>query len=367
MVTLCPCFFEIGDLFIGRGSVHGDEALKSWLRFLLLCILSAACLWLVIQGVNLQELVSIVIGADRGFLLLTILLTISTLFVRALRWQIILPSPGKTNLIDLFVATGIGMTAINLLPARLGEVVRAYTLSVRTGMSFSTTLATIVVERVLDLAAIILALGIVFFKLSIPEWVQVSVLVLVLICAVTLMILVFLNKYTEKARFIVHRSLMSFSPKWTSRINNLLTLFVEGLSILRKGNHLLAALGWTFVLWILFGLGIATTLLALSIPATPLSVLTVLAVLTLGLAVPSGPGFVGTFEFFATFSLGLAGVPRAPALSFALIFHAALFLTTVTLGVVCLWVGGFGRGSTWGWRSFYMPLSSDANSKARWQ
>ena len=73
------------------------------------------------------------------------------------------------------------------------------------------------------------------------------------------------------------------------------------------------------------------------------------------LTVPSDPGLVGAFEFVAVFSLGLLGIPRTPAMAFALVFHATQFLTTVALGVVCLWAGGLGSMIAWPLRS---PVAS---------
>jgi uncharacterized protein (TIRG00374 family) len=228
-------------------------------------------------------------------------------------------------LADLFIATSMGLTAINLLPVRLGEVVRAYALRARAGISVSTALATLVVEGVLDLAAVLAALGVVLIQLPLPEWVQRSGQALLLVDAIVLLTLILLYRYPGIARSMVRRSLAPLSTKWASRVQGLLTSFVAGLSVLSIGGRMWAALGWTLILWAVVGLAIASNLWALRLPATPLSALTVLAVLSLGLTVPSGPGFVGTFEFFAVFSLGLLGISRTPAMAFALVFHAAQF------------------------------------------
>ena len=329
--------------------------MKSRLRLLVLCAVSLLCLWLAVQGVDMPELVPAVIGADGRFLALTVAFTVGTLFVRACRWRVLLPPTGKANMADLFIATSVGLAAINLIPARLGEVVRAYALRARAGISVSTALATLVVERVLDLAAVLAALGVVLVQLPLPEWVQRSGQALLLADAVILVVLVLLHRYPATARLVARRSLAPLSTKWASRIEGLLTSFTDGLSILSRPGHLLAALGWTLVLWAVVGLAILSNLQALRLPATPLSTLTVLAVLSLGLTVPSGPGFVGTFEFFAVFSLGLLGISRTPAMAFALVFHAIQFLPTVVIGVVCLWAGGLGGMIAWPLRS---PVAS---------
>jgi uncharacterized protein (TIRG00374 family) len=270
-----------------------------------------------------------------------------------------LPPAGKTNLADLFIATSVGLTAINLLPARLGEVVRAYALHARAGISISTSLATLVVERVLDLAAVLAALGVVLIWLPLPEWVQRTGQALLFADAVILVALVLLNRYPAMARVVVRQTLAPLSMNWAGRFEALLMSFVDGLSVLSSPGRLVAALGWTFVLWTVVGLAIVSNLQALQLPATPLNALTVLAVLSLGLTVPSGPGFVGTFEFFAVFSLGLLGIPRTPAMAFALVFHATQFLTTVVLGLVCLWAGGLGGMIAWRLRSPVQPVSSN--------
>ena len=338
--------------------------MKTWLRLLALCAVSLLCLWLAVQGVDMWELAPAISGADGRFLALTVVFTVGTLFVRAWRWGILLPPAGKANSVDLFIATCIGLTAVSLLPARMGEVVRAYALHARSGISVSTALATLVVERVLDLAAVLAALGVVLIQLPLPEWVQRGGEALLLADAIILVALIMLQRYPGTACLLVRRSLAPLSTTWAGRVEGLLTTFVDGLNILSRPVHLLAALGWTLVLWAVVSLAILSNLEALRLPATPLNALTVLAVLSLGLIVPSGPGFVGTFEFFAVSSLVMLGIPRTPAMAFAIVFHTIQFLPTVVLGVVCLWVGGVGNVFAWPLRSPVETVSSDPDTES---
>ena len=166
--------------------------MNKWLRVLVLCLISIFGLWLAVRGVDLESIGPMVMNTKGHMLALAILSTIGTLLVRAFRWRIFLPEASNVSLADLFLSTSVGLAANNIFPARLGEIVRAYAIRARSGTSISTALATLVVERVFDLAAVLGALGIVLIQLAVPDWVHQSGWTLLLADAVILISLVFI-------------------------------------------------------------------------------------------------------------------------------------------------------------------------------
>ncbi len=341
-----------------------DRLLKTWLRVVALCAVSLLFLWLAAKDVDVRGLAKEVGDADASFLALSVVFSLGTLVVRAVRWKVILPPTARASYSDLFISTGVGLGAISLLPARLGELVRPYMLRARTGTSISTSLGSIVVERVLDLAAVLVALGIVLMLLPLPDWVQRGGQLLLVVDAAVFSALVWLNRYPEAARTVIRRSVRPFSIGLGVRLDSIVSSFVDGLNVLGRWDRMLLAMGWTGVLWALFGLAVASNLEAMHLGASWLSALTVLAVLSLGLSVPSGPGFVGTFEFFAVFSLGLLDIPRTSAVAFALVFHAMQLLPTALVGVVCLWASGLGNNLAVCLRPSRLSVSSEAEMES---
>lgn len=112
--------------------------------------ISVLFLFLAFRKVNLHELKKALESANYIYLIPAILLTILSLWIRAFRWQYILQPVREIRVSSLFSATMIGFMANNLLPVRLGEFVRAYTIGEKERISKSSSLATIVVERIFD-------------------------------------------------------------------------------------------------------------------------------------------------------------------------------------------------------------------------
>ena len=100
-----------------------------------------------------------VTAARVDFLLLSLVLTCVTFLIRAERWQYLLGPLGPTRFWVVFRTTVIGFAASAVLPARAGEVIRPYLLARREGLSATAAFATIIVERILDLVAVLLLLA----------------------------------------------------------------------------------------------------------------------------------------------------------------------------------------------------------------
>src|SRR5690348_8791657 len=120
-------------------------------KFWLGLVVSVFFLILVFRGQNLGDLWNALRQANYAALIPALVLYFAGVAVRTVRWQILLrPVLAKSNLIKLYEVVVIGYMANDVLPARLGEVVRAFVLNRRTGVTKSAILGTIVVERIFD-------------------------------------------------------------------------------------------------------------------------------------------------------------------------------------------------------------------------
>ena len=137
-------------------------------------LISTLFLILAFNRVNLYELKDTLETANYIYLIPAVLLTILSLWIRAVRWGYLLQPVKKININSLFSATAIGLMANNLLPARLGEFVRAYVIGKKELISKSASFATIVVERIFDGLTILLFFNVVaiFYAESMPTWLR---------------------------------------------------------------------------------------------------------------------------------------------------------------------------------------------------
>ena len=133
------------------------------------CLISAAFIFLAVRGINFSDVIKSFRSANYLYTIPMIFLMVLVLYLRSYRWGIILAPRIKYPQWPLFVITAIGFMTISLLPARLGEFTRPLLVKQKSGIRISSTMATIVVERVFDLLALIVVLCLVIFTISLPS------------------------------------------------------------------------------------------------------------------------------------------------------------------------------------------------------
>ena len=129
-------------------------------RFALTALLAFALLLWLLRGVDLLEVWRHVRSADRASMLGGLVFVALTYVARAIRWQYLLAPLGHTRFRNAFRTTVIGFAVLSLLPLRVGDVLRAYLLARKEGLTTSATLATVALERILDLMAVLALLGV---------------------------------------------------------------------------------------------------------------------------------------------------------------------------------------------------------------
>ena len=205
--------------------------------------------------------------------------------------------------------------ANNLLPGRAGELLRIRLLKIREGIPASASLAVALVEKVFDaIALLLLALPLPLLLPSLPRSVTVATLLLGGGGLVALAATFALARYGELA---------------TGRLGR----FASGAAVVRSGRLFGAALGWALAAHLIDAGEIAICLTAMHIHTHPAAPLLVLLALAVALAVPSTPGGFGALEMGAVAALRLLGVEAAPALAFALVYHAMQVIPVTLLGL----------------------------------
>jgi uncharacterized protein (TIRG00374 family) len=238
-----------------------------------------------------------------------------------------------------FSALMIGYLVNNLLPARLGELARAYVLRQDEGVSASFSLATIVVERILDMLVIMacLVIPLPFFSYSAPMK-RVTVLGWVIL-GIAVIILALVIRWEQAMVSLAVRAVGRFSTRLAESVAGILGNFIAGMRSLQ--GRLLAPV---FVLSILAWLSSAAALhlasLAMDIPIPFGGALFTTALLGISMMIPASPGALGTYEFFAVSGLAFFGVKRAPAISLSLLLHMLQYVLTTGLGLISLWSRG---------------------------
>jgi uncharacterized protein (TIRG00374 family) len=220
------------------------------------------------------------------------------------------------------------------LPARLGELVRPYLLRQR-GVSFSSVFGAVLVERFFDLTALLLLLGAVLwktpntpFKLSFLG----GILLFCLILGYSLVLTILLKR--EKALSFLRKTIFFLPRKVGTFLEKAFEKLIDGLTIMASARQVIIIFLYSVVLWLLFSATTYLLLLSFSIDA-PLSVaVTIQVFITLGVALPSAPGFVGTFHAAGRYALAIFGIGAVVAVSFATVYHLFNLFLSLSLGIV---------------------------------
>jgi uncharacterized protein (TIRG00374 family) len=223
----------------------------------------------------------------------------------------------------------------NMLPARAGEFVRAYLLSKKERISFSASFATIFIERLLDLAVVLLLLlWVLFFKAEVFAygdagenhklmgylihfgWVSFVAFVVIFIFSVLLQ---YKNSWAMK---IVGLCVKPLPHKWGEKVKKLTNSFTEGLSILKDKREFLASIFFSFLVWFTIVISYYPLSLAFDIETQlPLvSVVIISLSVVVFISLFPTPGFLGSFQAGCVVALHeIFHIPKAVAASYGII------------------------------------------------
>jgi uncharacterized protein (TIRG00374 family) len=269
--------------------------------------------------------------------MLAVVVGLTGVWARARRWRWLFPpGPEPPGIVP---ATMIGYMANNVLPLRAGELVRIYLLARRvresegisSAQSFWLVTATLVVERVLDSLAIVLMLAVLVLTIPVPRVVEWAAGVLFAIDVVGVSTLVAVARAPDTCRRLLLR-LLGHWPAAARRVAAVFDTALRGLDGIRSASHLAPLALWTALVWLLPATAAWAMLRAVHLDLPFAAGWTVLAFVGIGISVPSAPGFVGVFHAAATAALEVFGVPRSPALAYALLYHATAVVPLTIVG-----------------------------------
>jgi len=295
---------------------------------------SGALLVYLFWSVDPREVLARLATTNWTFLAVSVVLNIVSIWVRAWRWHYLFPPGSHPS--HLFNAVMIGYMGNNLLPLRAGEVVRVYIAS-RYGPRFWTTVATLVVERVLDGLAVGVMLAGLFLTLPIPRelrWPAIVFLAVDLVGMVALAVIAIApGGCAALIRALFHRW------AWIERrALDILGTMSEGLRGLRARRHLFPIAISSVGIWLVLAAAVWTGLHATHLDLPLSASWAVLAFMGLGVSLPSSPGYVGVIQAATVLALALFSVPRMEAFSFSLVFHAAQYIPVTIYGLILLLV-----------------------------
>jgi len=319
--------------------------MKSWWRhprFWLGIAFSALFLFLAFRNVQWPELVTALQRVNWMLLAAAVGFFVANLWFRSLRWQALLQPLGHVHTREAFGYINIGYMANNLLPLRAGEIIRCVLIGETKNFSKSAVLATIVVERLLDVLS---AGGLALLLMALTPVSPVVKRAVLLIGGTGFLVVLALwwaagqTSLPQWAQLPTHW-LRQHTIGWfdapLARFEKVAQAFGSGLAAIRSPRQVTLVAAYSLLSWsaVILYTWLVLRACNLDLPLTAALMVTVLV--NFGTAIPSSPGFIGVTHFLAVFALSPWAVEQNLALGFAVVFHAIGFLVTVALGLVFL-------------------------------
>ncbi len=317
-------------------------------RFWIGVLVSAVFLGLFLYGIDYPRTEDVLRNANYIYVIPAVLTYFVSLFFRTFRWQLLLRHMCGVPMVRLYPVVLVGYMANNLLPVRMGEVVRSYYLGQREKVSAASTLATIAIERVFDGLVLIFLVLVVWPLLPLKELIEddsgdleilklLGGLVIIAVFAVAIILFVALAVRPNLGRRLTSLVLLVTPQSFKALVGRLCELFVSGLESLNSPRKVLLIFVTSIPIWLLEAAMYYLMTFAFDLDASFALIMVATATSNLIATVPATSGGIGTFEWATKVTLVSFGINTESAVAYAAALHLALWIPVVIAGLLHLW------------------------------
>ena len=307
-------------------------------------VVTVVCMYLAVRGVALQDAADALAASDLLWLVPALPVFALAVVMRAVRWWSLFADDQRPPMRAVSYALLIGYFFNNILPARAGEAARVIALSRRAATSKAETAATVVVERLFDVLALLIVLFVCYPWLPEISWLRAAAIFGAFVVAVLLVLVFVVVRYDVRAIHWLLSPLRRIRRAgMAERLEAAAINGARGLVALRSPAIALRGMALTLASWATLGCSywILTHAFALDMPLVAGMLVTV--AINLSLVLPSSPAALGVFEAATVVALTAFDVPQAEALSYALVLHLLNLLPFVVIGAALLGPGALRR------------------------
>ena len=296
--------------------------------------LSVFFLWLALKEVDFARVSQAFVSARLALVIPMLLCLAGFYWLKALRWATILSPRHAISSTKLAPSMMAGAAGNNLLPAHAGELVRVYFSASRFNVSNTTVLASLVVERLMDMLAVLLLFSIAILAggYSTPM-IAAGLLLLFFVIVVAIVCALIVNYTTQCVHFIRNKLKTPSEPIRNKAADQMMNL-ADGLSSLKEKNLYINVILNSLAQWMLMSACIYCSFLAFNIEASYFVAVIILGLIVVGLTLPTVPGFFGTIEYCFVLGLTTAGIDPSLAISAGIFYHIPAWVAVTFTGLV---------------------------------
>jgi uncharacterized protein (TIRG00374 family) len=311
---------------------------RTW-QLLIGFLISAFFIYLVLPGLHLAEVAASLRSANYWWILPGIVIYFVGLWARSWRWHYTLRHLKQIPLKRLFPLVCIGYFGNNVYPFRAGEVIRSYVLKQQEEVPISSSLATVIIERVFDGLVMLLFvfLALPFAPALPPGYRNLVILLTVLLLGATVIFVWMATQPILMARVYGWSSTHLLPAAVRPHVDAFYARFMVGLQSLSSRYDVLMIFGTSIVIWLMETVKYWFVMHAFDFQVSFLVLMLMNGLVNLATTLPSAPGYIGTFDTPGIETLVSFGVERNLAAGYTFTLHAALWLPVTLVGAYYFW------------------------------
>ncbi|HEY2491600.1 MAG TPA: lysylphosphatidylglycerol synthase transmembrane domain-containing protein [Paenibacillus sp.] len=302
-------------------------------------LISGFFLWLAFRHVVWSDIITAFSQIDVKYVIIGTVLHSSSFFIRASRWQYLLSPVKKISYASSYQVMTISYAANNLIPLRAGDILRAVLIGNKEKISKVASFSSVILERVVDGLTMLIFLIIGFANLHTESlWLTRVMYLSILVFFTCIVFIVLLCKYQQSFIHFLGRMISKKSEKLADAAIRFMQNFLVAFQVVQSKSMLVKILVSSLLIWgleaslfmmVAKSFGISDHVFLLGIVSV--------AIVSLGIMIPSSPGYVGTFEFFCTLSLGLFMIHSSQSASFSILVHVSQYIPITVIGCI-MWL-----------------------------
>lgn len=324
-----------------------SDKVKKLLQIVVGLIFLITASYFTLQGIDFVALKEAMLNADYTYIFLPIPIILLSHYMRAFRWNTMLkPIVKDAKVWDLFSSVMIGYAANNII-TRSGEFLRPYIISKKENISYSSTLATILLERVIDVITLVLLFGLTFVLLGdqilniLPKnevgesYLDPNSLITII---GLLVIIALLNLYPPFINWILKITIKPISIKLYEKLLGIVDRFKKGFAIVKKPKMYVKLSIESAIIWFLYALPMFIMFYAFDFQAEfnlgMKDAMMIVIVAGIAVTIAPVPGAVGVYHLAVSIAMVnlYEGLNREEALAYATVVHALNYILQLIVG-----------------------------------
>jgi hypothetical protein len=312
--------------------------LKRFWQLLIGLLVSGFFIYLIIPSLHLPEVIQVVGSARYGWILPGVAIYFAGLWARTWRWHYTLRHLKPVPLGRLFPLVCIGYFGNNVYPFRAGEVIRSYALKRKEDIPITSSLATVIIERVSDGLVMLLFVFLALPFAPMPPVYRNFVILLTLAMMAATAFFVWMATRPQRVARLYSWAVDYLLPaRVRKHTDAFYWRFMDGLQSLSSGRDILMIFAASLVIWLMETVKYWFVMFAFDFRVTFLVLMLMNGLVNLATTLPSAPGYIGTFDTPGIEALAIFGVERNLAASYTFVLHAALWFPVTVVGAYYFW------------------------------